>query len=111
MSDIVIFTDYTCTQKYLVIEVKKPDRTAGIEQLKSYLNATGAFFGMWSNGKDYTFLLREEDVKTKGAPYTYRPLPRLPKYGEVLGRIFGTLLRATNIGLQRFGKLRSGQLL
>ncbi len=93
-ADIVVFTDDTCTQKYLIIEVKKPDRTNGMDQLKSYLSATGAFFGMWSNGRDHSYLLREENPKTKGEPYAYRPLTRLPKFGEVLDDVLQPLTLA-----------------
>ena len=65
-ADIVVFTDDTCTRKYLIFEIKKPDAETGVEQLQSYLNATGVFFGAWSNGKDMVFQLREESPETKG---------------------------------------------
>ena len=83
-ADIVIFTDDTCTRKYLIFEIKKPDAESGVEQLQSYLNATGVFFGAWSNGKDIVFQLREESTETKGEPYHYRDIPRLPKKGEII---------------------------
>ena len=59
-ADIVVFTDDTCTRKYIIFEIKKPDADTGVEQLQSYLNATGVHFGAWSNGKDITFQLRDE---------------------------------------------------
>ena len=90
-ADIVVFTDDTCTRKYLVFEVKKPNADSGIEQLQSYLNATGTFFGIWSNGKDIVFQLREESSETKGEPYHYRDIPRLPKKGEALNDILKPL--------------------
>jgi len=91
--DIVVFTDDTCTRKYLVFEVKKPNADSGIEQLQSYLNATGTFFGIWSNGKDIVFQLREESSETKGEPYHYRDIPRLPKKGEALNDILKPLCK------------------
>jgi type I restriction enzyme M protein len=83
-ADIVIFTDDTCTRKYMIFEIKKPDAESGVEQLQSYLNATGVFFGAWSNGKDIVFQLREESLESKGEPYHYRDIPRLPRKSEVL---------------------------
>lgn len=90
-ADIVVFTNDTCTSKYLIFEVKKPNAEAGVEQLKSYLNATGTFFGAWSNGKDIVFQLREESPETKGEPYQYRDIPRLPKKGEALNDVLKPL--------------------
>lgn len=92
-ADIVVFTDDTCTRKYIVFEIKKPDEETGIEQLESYLNATGVFWGTWSNGRDIIFQLREEDPDSKGEPYHYRDIPRLPKKGEVLGDVLRPIIR------------------
>jgi len=85
--DIVIFTDETCTHKYIIFEIKKPDAESGVEQLQSYMNATGVFYGCWSNGKDIVFQYREESEKTKGEPYSYRDITRLPKRGESLDEV------------------------
>lgn len=92
-ADIVVFTDDTCTRKYLIFEVKKPDADSGVEQLQSYLNPTGTFFGAWSNGKDIVFQLREESSETKGEPYHYRDIPRLPKKGEILDDVLKPLTK------------------
>jgi type I restriction enzyme M protein len=92
-ADIVIFTDHTCTRKYIIIEVKKPDEKEGIEELRSYLNATGVKFGAWSNGSKTICQLREEDIETKGEPYDYRDIPRLPKKGEYLKDILKPLTK------------------
>lgn len=92
-ADIVVFTDDTCTRKYLIFEIKKPDAETGVEQLQSYLNATGVFFGAWSNGRDIVFQLREESPETKGEPYHYRDIPRLPKKGEVLDDVLKPLTK------------------
>ncbi|MFA5859633.1 MAG: N-6 DNA methylase [Elusimicrobiota bacterium] len=45
---------------YIIIEVKKPNRKDGIEQLKSYCNAEGSPIGVWSNGSEIVILHREE---------------------------------------------------
>lgn len=41
-ADIVVYTDSTKQTPKIIIEVKKPKRKDGIEQLKSYLNAQGS---------------------------------------------------------------------
>ncbi len=92
-ADIVVFTDDTCTRKYLIFEIKKPDAETGVEQLQSYLNASGVFFGAWSNGRDIVFQLREESPETKGEPYSYRDIPRLPKRGEALDDVLKPLTK------------------
>ena len=57
-ADIVIYTDNSKQTPKIVIEVKKPKRKDGIEQLKSYLNAQGSPVGVWSNGSDSIILFR-----------------------------------------------------
>lgn len=56
-ADIVVFERGTRTAK-IVIECKKPKRSDGIAQLKSYLNAEGSPVGCWSNGRDRILLYR-----------------------------------------------------
>jgi type I restriction enzyme M protein len=92
-ADVVVFTDETCTRKYIIFEIKKPEAETGVEQLHSYLNATGVAFGVWSNGRDITFQLREESPETKGEPYYYRDIPRVPKKGEVLDDVLKPLTK------------------
>lgn len=60
-ADIVVFQRDGRTAK-IVVEVKRPDRKEGINQLKSYLNAEGSPVGVWSNGQERVIL--------------YRPYPR-----------------------------------
>ncbi|MCC5465768.1 N-6 DNA methylase [Pelosinus baikalensis] len=57
-ADIVVYTDNTKQTPKIIIEVKKPKRKDGIEQLKSYLNAQGSPVGVWSNGSDNIILFR-----------------------------------------------------
>jgi len=57
-ADIVVYTDSTKQTPKIIIEVKKPKRKDGIEQLKSYLNAEGSPVGVWSNGSDSIILFR-----------------------------------------------------
>lgn len=57
-ADIVVYTDNTKQTPKIIIEVKKPKRKDGIEQLKSYLNAEESPVGVWSNGCDSIILYR-----------------------------------------------------
>jgi type I restriction enzyme M protein len=75
-ADIVVYTDKTRTVERLIVELKKPARKDGVEQLKSYMNATGAPFGWWTNGSDNQFLLR-----TDPNIFSWR-LTRAPAAGE-----------------------------
>ncbi|MDP3722890.1 MAG: N-6 DNA methylase [Candidatus Omnitrophota bacterium] len=93
-ADIAVFSDHACTDPYMLFELKKPESKEGLEQLRSYLNWTGCFFGGWSNGNEYSFQLREEDKTTKKAPYKYRTISRLPKLGEDLKDILKPLTYA-----------------
>lgn len=60
-ADIVVFQRDGKTAK-IIVEVKRPERKDGINQLKSYLNAEGSPVGVWSNGHESVIL--------------YRPYPR-----------------------------------
>ena len=57
-ADVIVYTDNTKETPKIIIEVKKPKRKDGIEQLKSYLNAEGSPVGVWSNGSDSIILYR-----------------------------------------------------
>lgn len=41
-----------------IVETKRPDRTDGMEQLKSYITATSAVWGVWTNEEDIAYLSR-----------------------------------------------------
>ncbi len=80
-ADVVVYRDPQKIIPYVIAEVKKPGRQDGREQLHSYMNATGAPFGMWTNG----------GTGKQGVAYEYRTdpnlfadLPRLPAQGETL---------------------------
>lgn len=88
-ADVVIFEDDSKTTPLIVIEVKRPKRRDGVEQLKSYMNASGAPFGYWTNGTDERFLLRS------GVNDYSKPIWRLPELGETLADIDEPITRAT----------------
>jgi type I restriction enzyme M protein len=93
-ADIVVFSDDAQTDPYIIVEVKRPSISEGVEQLRSYLRWTGCFFGCWCNGNDLITLLREEDADTSKAPYAFRDIPRPPRFGEALDEILKPLTPA-----------------
>jgi len=76
-ADIVVFQKDGKTAK-IVLEVKRPERKEGINQLKSYLNAEGSPVGVWSNGQERIILYRPyprqfEDTLTEIPTFSQEP--------------------------------------
>lgn len=86
-ADIVIYADDIRDRHWITVEVKKPQRKDGLEQLKSYMNASGSVFGYWTNGADESFLLRSDPNDFS------KPIWRLPRYGESLADVDEPLTR------------------
>lgn len=80
LADIVIFNKQDKTSVYCVIEVKKLTAKDGKDQLRSYVNATGAPLAMWTNGT-------EVDVYERLDPNYFEPLSDLPKASETIDDI------------------------
>lgn len=79
-ADIVVWDKDDKTAAQIIIECKKPKRTDGLEQLKSYLNAEGAPIGVWTNGGDQTILNRRD--------YKYfQNLNDIPAAGQTLSEL------------------------
>lgn len=82
-ADIVVFhsEDHSPDNIYIIVETKRRKRTDGLKQLKSYLAASVAQFGIWFNGEEVVYLqnLREP-------PY-FREVPNIPRYGESVDQI------------------------
>lgn len=72
---VVLHEDYV--HPYIIFEIKRPRRSEGLEQLKSYCNAEGAPIGVWSNGNEVIRLHREE-------PNIFVEIPRIPRATETL---------------------------
>ena len=83
-ADIVIYHDNKRTKPRIFVEVKKPNRKDGLDQLKVYMNATGCRLGLWSNGNPpHIYLLRiEPQGSEEGA--TWRELRNIPQKKESL---------------------------
>ncbi|MEM3859871.1 MAG: N-6 DNA methylase, partial [Candidatus Micrarchaeaceae archaeon] len=76
LADIVVMHE-DLTHPYIIFEVKRPRRSDGLEQLRSYCNAEGAPIGVWSNGNEIILLHREE-------PNIFASIPRIPRASETL---------------------------
>lgn len=79
-ADIVISEKDAPTTPYIIVEVKKPKRKDGLEQLKSYCNAEGSPIGVWTNGGETIFLHRED-------PNIFRNLPEIPHATQKLSEL------------------------
>lgn len=99
LADIVVL-DEDKTHPYIIFEVKRPSRTAGLEQLKSYCNAQGAPIGVWTNGNEMIRLHREE-------PNIFVEIPRIPKVFETLSDVLSE--RWTFQWLEEHDELKKGK--
>ena len=79
--DIIVYSKTDQTTPKIIIEVKKPKRKDGLEQLKSYMEPQGSPLGMWSNGSDKVILYRPY-------PRDYDTVPDIPKASETIDDIF-----------------------
>jgi type I restriction enzyme M protein len=83
-ADIVVYTDSSHKTARVFIEVIKPNRKDGVDQLRVYMNATGCRLGVWSNGTPpHTYLLRIEPTRTGEEP-DWRELRNIPRRNERL---------------------------
>jgi type I restriction enzyme M protein len=99
LADVVVLHE-DLHHPYIIFEVKRPQRTAGLEQLKSYCNAEGAPIGVWSNGNEMIRLHREE-------PNIFVEIPRIPKVTETLRDILTE--RWTLKWLEEHDELKQGK--
>ncbi len=92
-ADIVVYMDDKKAVPRVFVEVKKPDRKDGIEQLKVYLNATGCRLGLWSNGTPpHVYLLRNEP-KAGEEEASWRELRNIPAKNEKLSDVDNPITR------------------
>lgn len=76
-ADIVILDKDDPSAAYIIIECKKPKRSDGLEQLKSYCHAEGAPIGVWTNGGETIHLHRRD-------PNYFQNLTDIPICGQTL---------------------------
>ncbi len=79
-ADIVVHDKDDKSAAYIIIEIKKPKRKDGLEQLKSYCNAEGAPIAFWTNGGEEVALRRAE-------PNIYENLYTIPRADQTLAEI------------------------
>jgi type I restriction enzyme M protein len=86
-ADIVVYQDSRRLNPRIFLEVKKPKRQDGIEQLKVYMNATGCRIGLWSNGTPpHVYLMRREPADGDDE-VTWRELRNIPAKTETLADV------------------------
>jgi type I restriction enzyme M protein len=95
-ADIVICEKDHPDTAYIIVEVKKPKRQDGLEQLKSYCNAEGAPIAVWTNGGEVVILHRED-------PNLYRSISDLPHANQTLAQVINE--RVTIAELAKRNKL------
>ena len=92
-ADIVVYMDDKKATPRIFVEVKKPERKDGLEQLKVYLNATGCKLGLWSNGDSpHVYLLRNEP-KAGEEEASWRELRNIPAKSEKLADVDNPITR------------------
>ena len=92
-ADIVVYKDDKRAVPRIFIEVKKPERKDGIEQLKVYQNATGCKLGLWSNGQPPHVYLMRIEPKEGEEEATWRELRNIPGKNEKLSDVDNPITR------------------
>ena len=82
--DIVVFNNNIKSQDniFLIVETKKKQETEGVDQLHSYMSATTAVFGVWTNSENIKYYYKASDKHGK-----FEELPDIPKYRESIDAI------------------------
>jgi type I restriction enzyme M protein len=92
-ADIVVYKDTKKINPRIIIECKKPKRLDGLDQLHSYMNATGVYFGSWVNGTT-----RSDQLRTN--PNLFESIKRLPALHETVDDIKSPITKSQLIPLQ-----------
>ncbi len=101
-ADIVVYSDKLKRTPRIFIEVKKPNRKDGIDQLQVYMNATGCRLGLWSNGvPPHVYLLRIEPTGDK-EDAIWRELRNIPAKGETLSDVDSAITREQLLPIKDF---------
>ncbi|PIB25881.1 hypothetical protein BFP76_12840 [Amylibacter kogurei] len=101
-ADIVVYADKTKRVPRIFVEVKKPDRKDGLDQLQVYMNATGCRLGLWSNGSPpHVYLLRMEP-KGGVEEASWRELRNIPASGEKISDVDSPITRDQLVPVKDF---------
>lgn len=81
--DIAVFSDSEKTDDSLniVVECKKKNRKDGRTQLENYMTLSKACLGVWFNGEERFYLLKQN---TDDGRVLFKGIPNIPKFGERL---------------------------
>lgn len=81
--DIAVFNDNEKTDDSIriIVECKKKNRKDGRTQLENYLTLSKANLGVWFNGEERFYLLKQN---TEDGRVLFMEIPNIPKYGERL---------------------------
>jgi len=81
--DIAVFSDTEKTDDsiYLIVECKKKNRKDGRTQLENYLTLSKVNLGVWFNGEERFYLLKQN---TDDGNVIFNEIPNIPKFGERL---------------------------
>ena len=107
--DIAVFSDTEKTDDsiYLIVECKKKNRKDGRTQLENYLTLSKANLGVWFNGEERLYLLKQN---TDDGRVLFSEIPNIPKSGERLediGAIKRCDLRVTHNLKSTFKAIRN----
>lgn len=80
-----------------IVEVKRDNRRDGVGQLQSYMSATSALWGVWTNGQEIEYLLKEPDTGSIESGVIFA----VPTFGQSLEDIgthtYSDLRQATHL--------------
>lgn len=90
--DIAVFSSERKLEDeaYILVECKRKTRKDGEKQLRLYLTMSEAPIGVWFNGKDHLYLLKQY---RQDGTIEWITLPTLPKWGQSISDI-GLLTRS-----------------
>ncbi|UYO32026.1 restriction endonuclease subunit M [Bacillus halotolerans] len=78
--DIAVFTSNQRLEEntHIIVECKKKSRKDGRSQLEDYLRFSKARLGVWFNGENRLFLLKNE----KDGQINFNEIPNIPRFGQ-----------------------------
>ena len=91
-ADIVIYSTTNLLQRNQfndilgIIELKRPARKDGLRQLMSYMSASSARWGVWTNGDDIEYVYRDPVAGELKTGYIF-DIPRSGETVEEMGRL------------------------
>ena len=69
-----------------IVETKRPNRQDGLRQLKTYMSASSAIWGVWTNGKDIAYVYHDPATGALLDDYIF-DIPRNGESVEDIGRL------------------------